>query len=482
MSTEHEKPIGDNSGNSYKSLIKELIKKIAVLFPIINAWRRRLLLLNILGSTIGTAIAIATFYLGCETNRLADEQNKLLQFEIDKMVTQNHLTEADRRSSMILMVDNVMEAIDREQSEDKELLSPRLIARIGALSHSLKPYYSMGDSSLQDKKYSHERGVLLNLLFNNGYLGNINMVKITDACTFNHLSLTDSKLRNVRGVQVYSDSVPPKPDQREDQLFREYPNRNLDENSKKYVIDYPLKLYCENSLFQNVEFSKCDIDFYCDNSRFEKCDFESDQFIIGTSFKPSRLDFIKCNFLASSFEFHGYNKYFEECFFQDISKGQNENRFKFPGMRTSGSAKFVRCIFKTSIRDAIHKADDYYDCVFDDTLSFQEITQKGRLFSKCIFNQTTEDYELSSPRLSKLPTLDSCLVHKNFLYLMEPQQLSRLKISEISKDEYKRIWLDPLLSMTLGRGKRFEFYLKGNPLVKSVLPQDIESYYLVSSK
>ncbi len=129
-----------------------------------------------IGSIVGTAIAFFSLYIAFESNKILTEQNT-------KFDNQNQLIEADRRSSLVFLFNNIMDAIDRELKtpvRDSTLLvdvnghkgkiSNQLAGRIIALSRRLQPYrmYDYDTDSLSKKLISPERGqLLINLLESN---------------------------------------------------------------------------------------------------------------------------------------------------------------------------------------------------------------------------------------------------------------------------------------------------------------------------
>jgi uncharacterized protein YjbI with pentapeptide repeats len=79
---------------------------------------------------------------------------------------QTYLQEADRRSSLIFLMGNLLDAVDRELKNDVGQpgvrdLSPQIIGRVVALSKSLRPYRYLESDSLVSRELSPERGQLL---------------------------------------------------------------------------------------------------------------------------------------------------------------------------------------------------------------------------------------------------------------------------------------------------------------------------------
>ncbi|MCC7466837.1 MAG: pentapeptide repeat-containing protein [Saprospiraceae bacterium] len=99
-------------------------------------------------------------------NKLLTQQNMLLQSQNYRLDQQTYLQEADRRSSLIFLMGNLLDAMDRELKNDVGQpgvrdLSPQIIGRVVALSKSLRPYRYLESDSLVARELSPERGQLL---------------------------------------------------------------------------------------------------------------------------------------------------------------------------------------------------------------------------------------------------------------------------------------------------------------------------------
>ncbi|MEO0683739.1 MAG: pentapeptide repeat-containing protein [Cyanobacteria bacterium J06649_11] len=111
-------------------------------------------------------ITIVPIVLLNQQNRLIKIQNELVAFQNSRINYQTYLQEAERRSSLVFLFSNVMDAIDRELREDVyednlRNLSPQLIGRIISLSQRLKPYQYLDADTLISRPLSPERGQLL---------------------------------------------------------------------------------------------------------------------------------------------------------------------------------------------------------------------------------------------------------------------------------------------------------------------------------
>lgn len=109
-------------------------------------------------------------------NELLEAQNIKIDSQTELMNKQMFLSEASRRSALVVLMSNIMDKVDNEiESQQKGLsftqkekrkyrLSQSLIGQIAALSHSFKPYKYMDGDSLIGRQLSPERGLLLTTL------------------------------------------------------------------------------------------------------------------------------------------------------------------------------------------------------------------------------------------------------------------------------------------------------------------------------
>ena len=112
-----------------------------------------------LGGLLGTVMLF-------NQNKLLVQQNQLLNQQNVRLDQQTYLQEAERRSSLIFLMGNILDAVDQELKDDVGVkgtrdISPQLIGRIIALSNSLRPYRYLGSDSLVGRELSPERGFLL---------------------------------------------------------------------------------------------------------------------------------------------------------------------------------------------------------------------------------------------------------------------------------------------------------------------------------
>lgn len=113
---------------------------------------------------------------GLATTVLLVNQNKLLEVQNKKIDIQNALAEGQRRSSLVLIIENVLNDLSKEIDQHKiglskeevsaldtvgYKLSDPLIGRISSLAQGLLPYQMLMKGELTEEEYSPERSQLL---------------------------------------------------------------------------------------------------------------------------------------------------------------------------------------------------------------------------------------------------------------------------------------------------------------------------------
>ncbi len=102
-------------------------------------------------------------------NALFDNQNQLVEKQTSRIEQQTELIEADRRSSLVFLMGNIMDKLDEELKDPYNVqrkLSYELVGRLSALSYSLKPYRYLKNDRLIKRPLSPERGQMLLSLVN----------------------------------------------------------------------------------------------------------------------------------------------------------------------------------------------------------------------------------------------------------------------------------------------------------------------------
>jgi len=126
------------------------------------------------------------------------KQNELIK-------EQSHLIEGQRRSSLIFMLANIMDTIDESLAEAKDIdyhpsriVNKVTIARLAALSQSMKPIRYLEGNSLIENSLSPERGQLLLSLVNCKFDTTKNTIgTVLNKCSFQQADLKHSFLEDV---------------------------------------------------------------------------------------------------------------------------------------------------------------------------------------------------------------------------------------------------------------------------------------------
>lgn len=148
-------------------------------------------------------------------------QNDLLIIQNERLTQQNQLADAQRRSSFVFMMGNIMDAINEKLNDpfnEDRLIPVELIGQVISLSNSLTPYKFIIDSSLISKPLSPERGMLLIYLLQSE-LNPDNLNEIIKKATFKssyieNLNLTNKRLdyldlsnSNIENIQFDYDTI-----------------------------------------------------------------------------------------------------------------------------------------------------------------------------------------------------------------------------------------------------------------------------------
>ncbi|MDX1911741.1 MAG: pentapeptide repeat-containing protein [Saprospiraceae bacterium] len=172
------------------------------LFTKIFAWYswmsfRRWILLVFQMLFVGFGGLLGTMLL-YNQNKLLTQQNLLLQNQNYRLDQQTYLQEADRRSSLIFLMGNLLDAMDKELKADigqpgVRDLSPQIIGRVVALSKSLRPYRYLESDSLVTRELSPERGQLL-LSIVNSQIDNSSLRRIFQFADFSYADMKGAVL------------------------------------------------------------------------------------------------------------------------------------------------------------------------------------------------------------------------------------------------------------------------------------------------
>ncbi len=150
-----------------------------------------------------TRIGLFAFLVGVVPAAVLIFQTKLLMNQNKFIENQNNLVEADRRSSLVFVMDNVLGDLNEELkykgANSKNNISNTLQARIVSLSRAMKPYQYIEDGQLIEEKISSERGQLLYSLIKSD-LGQQSLSDIFYAGDFEYSYLKEVSLG--RGVYL----------------------------------------------------------------------------------------------------------------------------------------------------------------------------------------------------------------------------------------------------------------------------------------
>ena len=190
-----------------RSKIKNILPRLANWFiwgRLRNWWWQWILGIFVaLGGITGTMLLM-------NQNELLEVQNIKIDSQTELMNQQMLLSEASRRSALIVLMSNIMDKVDDEIKEQKSdflkkgfskaavdtmkfSLSQSLIGQIAALSHSFKPYRYMEGDTWIERPLSPERGQLvitLTLL----PLDTATLNKIYQSATFREADLQNAVL------------------------------------------------------------------------------------------------------------------------------------------------------------------------------------------------------------------------------------------------------------------------------------------------
>jgi len=158
------------AGKSLYSSVTQLVDEVAerrlereTIKKVLYASLRRLTRVGV----IMVMIAIGPLILAGLQTYYLKKQNEKLDIQNKRIEQQTYLLEAERRSSLVFLFDNVLNKVDEElrMNPGRRALSPQLVGRIVALTKALKPYRFLEGDTITAKMSSPERGqVLLSLL------------------------------------------------------------------------------------------------------------------------------------------------------------------------------------------------------------------------------------------------------------------------------------------------------------------------------
>lgn len=206
--------------------------------------------------TVTLLLAMAPLTLALLQTYYLKKQNEKFDVQNKRIEQQTYLQEAERRSSLVFLFDNVLDRMDDELRRNPagRELTPQLIGRIVALSKALKPYRYLEGDTITSRMSSPERGQLL-------------------------LSLVASKLGRNTYDQIYLLA---------DFSYATLENVNLD---KAYLVNINLS-YAQ---LKSVSLSGADLR----NANFEGSEWD-DAHVVFTPARPFAADFDFTNFYRAT--------------------------------------------------------------------------------------------------------------------------------------------------------------------------------------
>jgi uncharacterized protein YjbI with pentapeptide repeats len=206
--------------------------------------------------------AIFVVFGGVIGSYLLFVQNEKIEAQNERLTQQTYLQEANRRSSLVFLFSNIMDAIDRELTTDveekgKRDLSPQLIGRIISLSNVLKPYYYLDGNNLTKKPLSPERAQLFTNLVNSD-LDRKTLYNIIQNANFNYSDFRGVDFKRTLNHLSFSGKF----------SYSDFTNADL------YDCEFTSSdmKYCifNNTNISGVNFSAS----YLENADFSNCRFE----------------------------------------------------------------------------------------------------------------------------------------------------------------------------------------------------------------
>lgn len=238
-----------NDWKSKFSFVEGKLSEIENYRDEIRTFNKRILKLEFIHAFVALLLVVITF-----------KQCEILKEQNSKFDIQNNLLEAERRSSLVFLFNNTLDAIDNELKDTSNIsrsLSNQLIARVAALSQGLKPYKYYENHKLINEKISPERGQLLKALLMSE-IDTLSLHRIFKISDFSYSDMRGAKISNgymVGGHFDYSDFS-------NSELF----NCNMNLVSSKNVN------------YQETTFDSTRMIL----GQFENCDFYKAQFYITT--------------------------------------------------------------------------------------------------------------------------------------------------------------------------------------------------------
>lgn len=284
-------------------------------------------LVSLLLAMVPLSLALLQTYYLKKQNEKFDYQNRRIE-------QQTFLQEAERRSSLVFLFDNVLDKIDEElkgkTNPPERRLSPQLIGRIVALSIALKPYRFLDGDSMSLKPVSPERGqLLMGLIISD--LSRSTYEQIFSAADFSYatlenISLDGKDLRNINLSHATLENVT--------MVGADLSNANFNEAELRNVRAFLSGKKNRGARFDFVQFK----DSRIDGADFGFCSFKQ------TNFTKATLR----------------NVFFQDAFFSDVEwSGVLADSLDFK------RAKLLKSNFKLAVHSNALQVSNFAEAMMD---------------------------------------------------------------------------------------------------------------------
>jgi len=292
---------------------------------------------------ISLLLVLAPFSLALLQTYYLKKQNEKFDYQNRRIEQQTFLQEAERRSSLIFLFDNVLDKMDQEligrTNPQERRLSPQLIGRIVALSIALKPYRFLDGDSISAQAVSPERGqLLMGLIISN--LSRSTYEQIFAAgdfsyATLENISLDGHFLRNINLSNSILTNVT--------MVGADFSNANFTGATLRNVRAFLSGKRNKGALFDFVRFQRSIID----GADFGFCSFKQ------ANFTGARL----------------HNVFFQDALLSDVSwSGARLDSLDFK------RARLLKLDFLPALNTASLKAHNFEDALAD-TMTIRSLQQ-----------------------------------------------------------------------------------------------------------
>jgi len=181
--------IGENESPDRSNYLNWAIRALMIWWKV----NRNLKYITILG---GSVFSILTAWIAYNTYVSSENQNELIQLQNKIIREQNILQESQRRSTYVLLLENLMDAVDFDLQNDSSL-SESTYSKTSSLNSLFEPYHLMGDSGLMVKKASPERSMLFQLISTRRDINQSSLERFFVENVFSDLILNETVYKNL---------------------------------------------------------------------------------------------------------------------------------------------------------------------------------------------------------------------------------------------------------------------------------------------